>query len=168
MLVFLLIMCYLLAPQMNMKLKDKESAITSQEKKFEEELLYEKELQNKAVAKVNEEKQWLVNQLKLSDDTIKSLVEELQKEKRLVDKLTIQVDDLERNIYEAEEEMKQVEQQLKQKVDSASVLQERINLLSSEIKDKEDSNGNLDFKFQTKKESLINWPLYISNRRITS
>ncbi|KAL8458187.1 hypothetical protein ACS0TY_035904 [Phlomoides rotata] len=139
---------------MKMKLKEKESAITSVEKKFEEELLNEKELQNKVLAKVNEEKQSLVNQLKLANDTIKSLVQEQQTVKRLIEKLTIQVDDLERNIDEAEEETRQVEQQFKQKLDSASVLQERINLLSSEIKDKEDSNGHLKSKLSDREREL--------------
>ncbi|KAL0319218.1 UNVERIFIED_CONTAM: MAR-binding filament-like protein 1-1 [Sesamum angustifolium] len=94
---------------MNIKLKQKEAAIASLEEKFEMELLNEKDVRNKALAKANLERQSLVDRLNLARHILK----------------------------EAGNEKRELQEQLKKKIDSVAILQERINLLSSEIKDKE-------------------------------
>ncbi|KAI3463348.1 hypothetical protein Pfo_020011 [Paulownia fortunei] len=138
----------------NVKLKEKEAAITRLEKKFESELLNEKEVRNKALAKANEEKQSLVNQLELANGTIRSLGQDLQKEKRLAEEKTIQVERLEVSLHKAGAEKRELQEQLKEKLDSVAVLQERINLLSSEIKGKEDNLHNANSKLVEKEREL--------------
>ncbi|PIM97285.1 hypothetical protein CDL12_30246 [Handroanthus impetiginosus] len=129
---------------MNIKLKEKEDAITSLEKKIETELLNEREVRIKVLAKANEDQQSLVNRLNLASDTITDLESELRKEKTLVEDLTTQVNDLEVSLHEAQYQKIELQEQLKEKQDSLSVLQEKINLLSSEIEDKENNLRFLD------------------------
>ncbi|KAK4413880.1 MAR-binding filament-like protein 1-1 [Sesamum alatum] len=130
----------------NVKLKEKEATINFLEKKFESELLNEKEARNKALAKANEEKQSLVNQLDLANRTITNLGQDLRKEKSLVEEQTIQVESLEVSLQKAGDEKRELQEQLKEKLDSIAVLQERINLLSSEIKDKDDNLQTVNSK----------------------
>lgn len=151
---FGLIIFYLLVAQMTLKLKDKEAAITSLKKRIEAELLNEKETREKALARANEEQQTLANLLKLATDTINNLVQELQREKRVVEQLTVRVDDLEVSVREAGDEKTELQNQLKEKLNSVAVLQERINLLYSEIKNNEDTLCLLDSKLADKEREL--------------
>ncbi|KAL0380436.1 UNVERIFIED_CONTAM: MAR-binding filament-like protein 1-1 [Sesamum angustifolium] len=137
----------------NVKLKEKEATISFLEKKFESELLNEKEARNKALAKANEEKQSLVNQLDLANRTITSLGQDLRKEKSLVEEQTIQVEHLEVSLQKAGDEKRQL-QQVKEKLDSVAALQERVNSLSSEIKDKDDDLQNVNSKLVEKEREL--------------
>ncbi|KAL8056183.1 hypothetical protein ABFX02_04G102900 [Erythranthe guttata] len=138
----------------NLKLKEKEAAITFLEKKFETDLSNEKEARNKALAKANEEKQSLSNQLGLANGTVKSLGQELQKEKRLIEEKTARIEILENSLNKASNEKRELQEQLKEKLDSIEVLRERIDLLSLEIKDKEDSLRNVNSKFVEKESEL--------------
>ncbi|KAL0397067.1 UNVERIFIED_CONTAM: MAR-binding filament-like protein 1-1 [Sesamum calycinum] len=138
----------------NIKLKEKEATISFLEKKFESELLNEKEARNKALAKANEEKQSLVNQLDLANRTITSLGQDLQKEKSLVEEQTIQVEHLEVSLQKAGDEKRQLQEQVKEKLDSVAALQERVNSLSSEIKDKDDNLQNVNSKLVEKEREL--------------
>ncbi|XP_011072628.1 MAR-binding filament-like protein 1-1 [Sesamum indicum] len=122
---------------MNNKLKEKEAAIASLEKKFEMELLNEKDVQNKELAKANLERQSLVDRLNLARHVITRMGQALEKEKSLYKELTIQAHDLENSLKEAGNEKRELQEQLKKKIDSVAVSQERFNLLASEIKDKE-------------------------------
>ncbi|XP_011072627.1 MAR-binding filament-like protein 1-1 [Sesamum indicum] len=122
---------------MNNKLKEKEAAIASLEKKFEMELLNEKDVQNKELAKANLERQSLVDRLNLARHEITRMGQALEKEKSLYRELTIQAHDLENSLKEAGNEKRELQEQLKKKIDSVAVSQERFNLLASEIKDKE-------------------------------
>ncbi|KAK4381729.1 MAR-binding filament-like protein 1-1 [Sesamum angolense] len=123
--------------KMDIKLKQKEAAIASLEEKFEMELLNEKDVRNKALAKANLERQSLVDRLNLARHVITRMGQALEKEQSLYKELTIQARDLENSLKEAGNEKRELQDQLKKKIDSVAILQERINLLSSEIKDKE-------------------------------
>ncbi|XP_057773019.1 MAR-binding filament-like protein 1-1 [Salvia miltiorrhiza] len=135
-------------------LKEKDAAITSLEKKFEEELINEKEFLNKELGRVKAEHQSLVNQLAMATDTISNLGQELQKEQNIVKELAIEVDDLEHCIQNAGDEKRQLQQQLKEKLDSVGALQERMGLLSLDIKDKEDTIQHLSCSLADKNREL--------------
>lgn len=139
---------------MKNKLKEKEAAITSLEKKFEEELIYEKEVQYKALGKVKAEQQSLVKKLEVATVTIARLGQELRREQKLVEELTINVDNLEQHVQNAGDEKRQLQQQLKEKLNSVGVLQEKIDLLSLEIKDKEYTIWHLSAKLADKEREL--------------
>lgn len=144
----------LISGQMKNKLKEKQAAITSLEKKFEEELIYEKEVQYKVLGKVKAEQQSLVKKLEVATVTIARLGQELRKEQKLVEELTINVDNLEQHFQNAGDEKRQLQQQLKEKLDSVGVLQEKIDLLSLEIKDKEYTIWHLSAKLADKEREL--------------
>ncbi|KAL1565117.1 MAR-binding filament-like protein, variant 2 [Salvia divinorum] len=135
-------------------LKEKEAAIISLEKKFKEELINEKECLNKELGKVKAEQHSLVNQLEMASYTITNLGQELQKEQNIVEELTIEVDNLEHCVQNAGGEKRQLRQQLKEKLDSVGFLQERIDLLSLDIKDKEDTIQHLSCRLADKDREL--------------
>lgn len=139
---------------MKNQLNEKEAAITSLEKKFEEELIYEKEVQYKALEKVKAEQQSLVKKLEVATQTIARLGQELHKEQKLVEELTIHVDNLEQHVQNAGDDKRQLQQQLKEKLDSVGVLQEKIDLLSLEIKDKEYTIWHLSSKLADTEREL--------------
>ncbi|KAL0415260.1 UNVERIFIED_CONTAM: MAR-binding filament-like protein 1-1 [Sesamum latifolium] len=122
---------------MNIKLKEKEAAIASLEEKFEMELLNEKDVRNKALAKANLERQAIVDRLNLARHVITRMGQALEKENSLYKKLTIRAHDLENSLKEAGNDKRELQERLKKKIDSVAILQEMINLLSREIKDKE-------------------------------
>ncbi|XP_019199803.1 PREDICTED: MAR-binding filament-like protein 1-1 [Ipomoea nil] len=105
---------------------------------FESELLKEKEKQNKQEKEANEERQALLNRLNSTNITIKNLEGEVQKEKKFVEELKVAMDRLQVDLKKAGEEKNKLQGELEEKVGTVEVLQEKTNLQSLEIKDKED------------------------------
>ncbi|XP_073283099.1 MAR-binding filament-like protein 1-1, partial [Primulina huaijiensis] len=138
----------------NIKLKEKESAIVSLEKKFESTILNEREVQRKELAKAGEAQRSSVNQLKIANGTITSLGLELQKDRRLIEELGIKVESLEQNLSNLGNEKKELQEQLKEKLDCVAVLEDRIVLLSSEITEKADNLRSLDSKITEKEHEF--------------
>ncbi|CAA0837236.1 MAR-binding filament-like protein 1 [Striga hermonthica] len=139
---------------MKIKLNEKEAAIACLEEKFETELLNERETSKKLLAKENAEHLALSSQLKRANDTIKCISSELQEQKVLVKEHTFQAGDLESRLHGAQNEKTEIQEQLKEKVNSLSDLQERVDMLSLEIKEKEDSFLILKSKFDEKERDL--------------
>ncbi|KAL3631859.1 MAR-binding filament-like protein [Castilleja foliolosa] len=139
---------------MRIELKEKNAAVTSLEKKIEEELSYEKEVRKKMLAKSNEEHLALLSQLNLANDTIKSIGHELQEQRKLAEELTFQVDDHETSLRGARVEKTELQQQLNEKLGSLSALHERVDFLSSEVNDKENKLRDLNSKFSEKEREL--------------
>ncbi|KAA8541822.1 hypothetical protein F0562_022974 [Nyssa sinensis] len=94
------------------KLKEKEAAIASLEKNFESKLLNEQE---------------------------ERLGKQLQSEKRLIEELKVQIDGLKIDLTKAGEDKEKLEEDLKEKINTIAFLQDKINLLTVEIKEKEDN-----------------------------
>ncbi|XP_019198862.1 PREDICTED: MAR-binding filament-like protein 1-1 [Ipomoea nil] len=124
---------------MSAKLEEKEATIVSMGKKFESELLKEKEKQNKQQMEANEEQQALLNRLNSTNITIKNLEGEVQKEKKFVEELKVAMDRLQAELKKAGEEKNKLQGELEEKAGTVEVLQEKTNLQSLEIKDKEES-----------------------------
>lgn len=139
---------------MNNTLKEKEAAVSLLEKKFEEELKNEKEFHNKELGKAKAEQQSLVNQLEIATGTVTNLTQELQTEQKIIEELNIQVNNLEHCFQNAGDEKRQLKQQLKEKLNRVGLFQERIDLLSMEIKDKENTIWHLTSKLSEKDREL--------------
>ncbi|KAI9401855.1 hypothetical protein POPTR_001G179600v4 [Populus trichocarpa] len=138
------------------KLKEKEATIESLEKNFESKLLNEQEEQMKQRKKAKEEQQFLLSQLNSANSIIAGLGQELKNEKRIIGELRVQADGLETNLSKAGEDKKALEQLLKEKLSMIEALQDKISLLSSEIKDKEYNAQNLSSSLAEKELELKN------------
>ncbi|KAK6912094.1 hypothetical protein RJ641_024187 [Dillenia turbinata] len=125
------------------KLKDKEAAIVSQEKNFERKLLNEQEERTVFLRKAKEEQQALLDKLNSANSTITGLGYELQREKKSAEELQLKMEGIQTDLKRAGENKKVIEEHLKEKLDTIEVLQERINLLSLEIMDRENTIQNL-------------------------
>ncbi|CAH9056367.1 unnamed protein product [Cuscuta epithymum] len=121
------------------KLEEKEATIVSMGKMFESELLKEKEEQNKQQRMASEEHQILLDRLNSTNVTIKDLEQELLKEKEFVEDLKSTNRRLEGDLMIALEEKNKFEAELKNKLGSINILHEKMNILSVEIKDKDDN-----------------------------
>ncbi|XP_065867288.1 MAR-binding filament-like protein 1-1 [Euphorbia lathyris] len=141
---------------MTAQLKDKDAAIVSLAKNFEAKLLNEQEERRKQLGKAKEEQQILVNQLSSANSTITGLGQELKNEKRIIEGLNVQKDGLEINLSKAIEEKRYLEQELKEKLNFVEVLQDKINLLSLELKDKENDVQNLSSSVAEKELEMKN------------
>ncbi|GKB67365.1 hypothetical protein Tco_0928777, partial [Tanacetum coccineum] len=128
---------------MTTKLVEKEAAIVSMQKSFESKLQNEKEERNEQIKKVNQEKQTLLTQLSSANNTVNGLGQELKREKKNIQDLENQIDRLTVNLKKASDDKEELKMQLKDKLFSIEVMQERINLLNNEIKDKEDNLANV-------------------------
>ncbi|KAL6539156.1 MAR-binding filament-like protein [Orobanche gracilis] len=138
----------------NAKLKEKEAAITLLERKFESDLSNEKEYRNMALSKANNEKQSLLDQLELANGTIKSLGGDLQKQKKLAEDQNIRIEHLEIDLNRTRDENNELQEQLQENFDSLSLSQEKVNLLSLEIKDTEDNLQTVNSKIDQKEREL--------------
>ncbi|KAG5537661.1 hypothetical protein RHGRI_024942 [Rhododendron griersonianum] len=136
------------------KLNKKEAIIDSLEKNFESKLLNENEEQDKQLKEANEEQQSLMNQLKSAKNIATRLELELQNEKRLVEDLSFQIESIQTQHTKAKEGKKELEEKLEKKINSIEVLQERITLLSAEIKNKEDTLHDLHSTLSAKESDL--------------
>lgn len=128
------------------KLKEKEAAITTLEKKFESNILKNEEARNKDFAKTNETQQSLIDRLNSANGAITNLGKQVQNERRLNQDLSTQVENLERNLSKSQDEKRELQILLQEKLDSIAALQEKIRVLSSEITVKEDDLQNFDSK----------------------
>ncbi|KAK1362955.1 MAR-binding filament-like protein 1-1 [Heracleum sosnowskyi] len=139
---------------MKTKLDEKEVAMISLQQKFESQLRDEREERNKQVKMTNEEKQSLINQLQLANSTITGLGQELTKEKRVVEGFKVQIDSLTTSLAEAEQNNEDLENELKEKLNFVEILQEKINLLTVEINDKEADIRDLSCKLDAKESDF--------------
>ncbi|XVF86588.1 hypothetical protein PTKIN_Ptkin18bG0054100 [Pterospermum kingtungense] len=142
--------------QIKIKLQEKDAAIFSIQKDFESKLLNEREERTKQLKEAKEEQLSLMDQLNSANYIITGLGQELKNEKILIQKLKVQIDSLQSNILKAGEEKISLEQELKKKLDSIDVLQEKINLLSSELNDKEANIQKLSSSFVEKESEFKN------------
>lgn len=124
---------------MEKKLKDKEDAFDSMKKQFEYQLRNEKEDRNKIIRREGEERAAMFNELKAAKVTAMTLDQGLQKEKNLTEELKFENKGLQNDLMRMEENKKKLQEELKEKLDLIQVLQEKIALLTTEIKDKEAS-----------------------------
>ncbi|KAF3633103.1 MAR-binding filament-like protein 1-1 [Capsicum annuum] len=124
---------------MKNKLKDKEDALVSMEKKFESELLNEREIRKNQLKRAGEEQQAVLNELNSAKDALSILGKELQNEKRSAEELKFKIKGLQNDLMRMKEDKKKLQEELKGKLDLIQLLQEKITLLTTEIKDKEAS-----------------------------
>ncbi|KAK8584788.1 hypothetical protein V6N13_138736 [Hibiscus sabdariffa] len=138
------------------KLQEKEAAIVSMEKCFESKLLNECEERTKQLKKAKEEQLALLDKLNSANNIIAGLGQELKNEKNLIENLKVQTDSLQSNLSKAGKEKRSFEHELKEKLDLVDVLQEKVNLLGSEIKDKEGNIQKLSSSLAEKESELKN------------
>lgn len=138
------------------RLKEKEAAIFSMEKDFESKLQNEQEQRTKQLKSAKEEQQLLKNKLNSANSTISGLGKELQNEKRVIEELRIQIDSLQTSLLKAGEDKRALEGELKQKLDTIEGLQDKINLVSLELREKDDIVQKLSFSLQQKETELKN------------
>ncbi|KAJ8553378.1 hypothetical protein K7X08_024056 [Anisodus acutangulus] len=139
---------------MKNKLKDKEAAFVSTEKKFESELLNEREIQNNQLKEAGEEQQALVKQLNSAKIAVTNLGRELHKEKKSAEELKVEIEGLRNDLMQKKENKKKLQEELKEKRDLIQVLQEKITLLTTEIKDKESSLQSSNSKLAEKESEV--------------
>ncbi|KAF9615145.1 hypothetical protein IFM89_022103 [Coptis chinensis] len=137
-------------------LVEKDTAVVSRAKNFEERLLKEQEERARINKKAKEEQTSFSNQLNTTNNSIGLLRKELQSEKRLVGELKTDIDKLQNGLAKAGEENKVLEAKLKAKRDSIEALQDRINLLTLEIKDKESKLQSLNSSLEEKELEYTN------------
>ncbi|MBA0739828.1 hypothetical protein Gogos_013059 [Gossypium gossypioides] len=138
------------------ELQEKEVAIIMMEKDFESKLLIEREERTKQLKEAKEEQLALMDQLNSANSTITGLGCELNNEKRLIEKLKVQIDSLQNNLSEVREEKRSLKQELKEKLNSVDVLREKVNLLGSELNDKEVSIQKLSTLLAGKESEFKN------------
>ncbi|KAL5756180.1 hypothetical protein ACOSP7_020608 [Xanthoceras sorbifolium] len=139
---------------MKAKLKEKEAAILSLGKEFESKLQNEQEERTKQLEMAKEAKQSLMNQLNSANSTIRGLGQELKNEKKLIDELKVEIDDLQAKLLRAGEDKRALEEKLKEKIDSIEVLQDRVNLISLELRDMDDNVQKLSSSLAEKELEL--------------
>lgn len=142
--------------QMSRKLKEKEERIDSLKRNYETKLLNVQEERAKLLGKEKEGQQALINQLNSANSTITRLGQELKSEKSLIMELKLQIDTLETELSETDIHKKDLENNVKEKVDSIGILQKRINMLNSDLKDKEEDVQNLNLSLAEKELELRN------------
>lgn len=138
------------------KLKEKEAAVVTLEKNFQSKLLSEQEEKTKQLKKAKEEQQSLLNQLSSANSTISGLGNELRNEKRLTEELNTQIDIFHTELTKTGEDKKKLEVELKEKLNIIEGLQERINLVSLDIKGKEDNIRNITSSIAARELELKN------------
>lgn len=141
---------------MKARLKEKEAAIVSLEKDFESKLQNEQEQRTKQLKSAKEEQQLLMNKLNSANTTISGLGKELQNEKRFIEELRIEIDSLQTSLLKFGEDKRALEEERKQKLDRIEGLQDKINLLSLELREKDDGVQKLSSSLQQKETELKN------------
>ncbi|CAL0308765.1 unnamed protein product [Lupinus luteus] len=135
---------------MSSKLKEKEELIDSLKRNYESELLNEHEERSKKLGKAKEEQRALVNELSSANNIVSRLEQEVKGGEKLIEDLKLQIGTLESEVSKTDADKKEVEKNLKEKVDSIEILQERINQLNLGLKDKEDRVRNLSSLIEEK------------------
>ncbi|XP_019425085.1 PREDICTED: MAR-binding filament-like protein 1 isoform X3 [Lupinus angustifolius] len=138
------------------KLKEKEELIGSLKRNYESELLNEREERSKKLGKAKEEQRALVNELSSANNIVSRLEQEVKGGKKLIEELKLQISTLESKVSKTDADKKEFEKNLKGKVDSIETLQERINQLNLDLKDKEDRVRNLSSLIEEKELGLRN------------
>ncbi|XP_072964516.1 MAR-binding filament-like protein 1-1 isoform X1 [Typha angustifolia] len=137
---------------METALTEKEATISLLKENYERSLSSEQEEQMKQARKFKEEEAILLNQLSSMKRTLTALREELQSEKKLVEELKSEISQLKGSITQAGEEKRMLEAKLKEKMDTADVLQDKVCLLGLEISDKEKNINELKLSLAGKEE----------------
>ncbi|KAE9616147.1 hypothetical protein Lal_00017177 [Lupinus albus] len=138
------------------KLKEKEELIGSLKRNYESELLNEREEQSKKLGKAKEEQQALINELSSANNTVSRLEQEVKGGGKLIEELKLQIGTLESKVTMTDADKKEFEKSLKEKVDSIETLQERINQLNLDLKDKENRVRNLSSLIEEKELEFRN------------
>ncbi|CDY21894.1 BnaC01g35540D [Brassica napus] len=120
----------------NNQLGDRERALVTKEKDFEARLQLQQEEWNKEREKAQEEQLSLINQLNSAKEVVTGLGRELSSEKILCEELRAQIESLQSSLSKAGEDGKSLETVLRDKLKLIEGLQDRISLLSLELKDK--------------------------------
>ncbi|KAF3534341.1 hypothetical protein DY000_02042827, partial [Brassica cretica] len=120
----------------NYQLGDRERALVTKEKDFEARLQLQQEEWNKEREKAQEEQLSLINQLNSAKKVVTGLGRELSSEKKLCEELRAQIESLQSSLSKAGEDGNSLETALRDKLKLIEGLQDRISLLSLELKDK--------------------------------
>ncbi|KAF3600062.1 hypothetical protein F2Q69_00038205 [Brassica cretica] len=120
----------------NYQLGDRERALVTKEKDFEARLQLQQEEWNKEREKAQEEQLSLINQLNSAKEVVTGLGRELSSEKKLCEELRAQIESLQSSLSKAGEDGNSLETALRDKLKLIEGLQDRISLLSLELKDK--------------------------------
>lgn len=121
--------------QVNYQLGDRERALVTKEKDFEARLQLQQEEWNKEREKAQEEQLSLINQLNSAKEVVTGLGRELSSEKKLCEELRAQIESLQSSLSKAGEDGNSLETALRDKLKLIEGLQDRISLLSLELKD---------------------------------
>lgn len=138
------------------ELKEKESSIISMRRSYESKLLNEQEERTKQLRKAKEEQISLVNQLNTANLTIGRLGQELRNEKGKIEELNVCISSLQKDLLKAEEDKHILEAKLQESLKSIELLQERVNLLDFELKDKENDIRKTNSSLAEKEGELKN------------
>ncbi|CAA6666268.1 unnamed protein product [Spirodela intermedia] len=122
---------------MNTTLSEKEAANVSLEVNFKRRLEREQEEHRKQMGKLKEAEAFLSQQLASAKGTVAAIGVELKNEKRLAEDLRSQIDQLRSSLAQAREEKEALEAKHKKNLDVIVGLEDRVSLLTMEIKDKE-------------------------------
>ncbi|XXG56092.1 hypothetical protein AAC387_Pa03g3597 [Persea americana] len=125
-------------------------------KNLKRRLQSKKEEKNEEIRKAKEELDSLSNQLDSANSALTELQQELQSEKQLTQELRAQIDHLQGAIAEAGEDKKAIGAEVGRKQEAIDILQQRINQLNLEIKDKEISIKNLNLSLAGKDSECKN------------
>ncbi|KAA0059285.1 MAR-binding filament-like protein 1-1 [Cucumis melo var. makuwa] len=138
------------------KLKEKESSIISMRRSYDSKLQSEQEEHTKQLSKAKEEQTSLVNQLNTANVTIGRLGQEIRNEKGKIEELNVCISNLQKDLSKAEEDKHILEAKLQESLVSIELLQERVNLLGLELKDKEDDIQKTNSSLAEKEVELKN------------
>lgn len=130
--------------QLKNQLKDKERALVTKEKDFEVRLQLHQEKWNKERKKTKEEQFSLTNQLNSTKEVVTGLGQELSS-KKLYEELRAQISSLQSIMSKVGEYKRALETKLRDKLDLIKGLQDRINLISLELKDKKKKLNRLSY-----------------------
>ncbi|PKA63425.1 MAR-binding filament-like protein 1-1 [Apostasia shenzhenica] len=117
---------------------------------FNMRLLNENEEHKRQTTRLSEEITSLSSQSASANNIIAALGRELSAEKRLAEDFKAQIDQLGNCVTTAIEEKKMLEALTKEKVEEISALQDKLNLLGTEVKDKEESIQNLNLMLKNR------------------
>lgn len=145
------------------RLVENDAALASLEKNFEKRLLNEQEEKTRQNQKAKEEKHAISNQLTMANSTIAGLGKELQNERKKVEELKSNIGKLENGLMKAEEDNKMLDERLKENLHLIEALEDRINLLTLEVKDKDSKVQSLSSLLSQKESECDN--LIIINKR---
>ncbi|KAK8913825.1 hypothetical protein KSP39_PZI023682 [Platanthera zijinensis] len=128
---------------MKTKVKNQEIAATLLKDSFEARLSSEHEEHQRQLGRLKNEEASLSSQLKSAKDAVVAFGREMQDEKKLVEELIAQRWQLECSFTQSMEDKKSLEAVLNEEVDKVTNLEDKLSILSLEIKEKEKNAQNL-------------------------